>query len=64
MELAPRFMLFSLLTLLTWFILLTWFTLLKLLYTAQTVACMPIYILLGKVRTLWETGNELLIKKW
>ena len=50
MEVAPRYMLF---TLLTWFTLLIWFTRLtlltlfvvfKLINIAQTLACMPIYI--------------------
>ena len=50
MEVAPRY---KLMTLMTPFILLTWFTLLtmltlfillKLLYTATTLACMPVYI--------------------
>ena len=36
MEVAPRYNLFTLLTL---------FILFKLLYTAETLACMPIYIL-------------------
>ena len=40
----------------------TLFTLFKLLYTAQTVACLPIYILLGKVRTLLEEAEGLLSK--
>ena len=47
MEVAPRYKLTTLLTLLTWFTLLKLFTLciqLKLLYTAKTLACMPIYI--------------------
>ena len=53
MEVAPRYTLFTLLTLLAWLtllILLTWFTLLtlfilfKLLYTARIEACMPLYI--------------------
>ena len=38
MEVAPRYNLFKLFTLLTLFILF------KLLYTAKTLACMPIYI--------------------
>ena len=49
MEVAPCY---SLLTLLTLFTLLTLIILLKLLNTdAETVACMPIYILFGRVRT-------------
>ena len=44
MEVALRYTLLTLLTLFTLFILF------KLLYTAQTIACM--HILLGKVRTL------------
>ena len=53
MEVALRYKLLTLLTMLTWFTLLTcltlltWFTLFilfKLLYTAKTLACMPIYI--------------------
>ena len=41
----------------------TLFTLFKLLYTALNVACMPIYILLEKVKTLLEEwANELLSK--
>ena len=32
--------------------------------TAFTVACMPIYILLGKVRTLLEWADALLSKCW
>ena len=47
MEVAPRCKLLTLLTLLMWFTLLTLLTLfilLKLLYTAKTVACMPVYI--------------------
>ena len=43
MEVALRYTLLTLLTLFTLFILF------KLLYTAQIVACLPIYILLGKV---------------
>ena len=53
MEVAPRY------TLLTLFILL------KLLYTAQTVGCMPIYVVtLCEVRMLLESTDELLSKKW
>ena len=47
MEVAPRYKLMTLLTLfivLTWFTLLILFILLKLLYTATTLACMPVYI--------------------
>ena len=64
--------LFTWFSLLTWFTLFTWFTLLswltlfilfKLLYTAQTEACMPLPILLGKVRTLLEWADALLSKK-
>ena len=56
MMVAPRY------TLLTPFSL---FKLFKLLYTALTVACIvPIYILLGKVRTLLERADELLVKMW
>ena len=40
----------------------TLFTLFKLLYTALNVACMPIYILLEKVKTLLEWADELLSK--
>ena len=32
--------------------------------TALTIACMPIYILLGKVRTLLEWADALLSKMW
>ena len=32
--------------------------------TALTGACMPIYILLGKVRTLLEWADTLLSKMW
>ena len=38
MEVAPRYKQLTLMTLLTLFILL------KLLYTASTLACMPVYI--------------------
>ena len=56
MEVAPRY------TLLTLFIL---FILLKLLYTAQTVGCMPMYVvMLCEVRMLLEWTDELLSKKW
>ena len=41
MEAAPRYNLFKLFKLFT---LLTLFILFKLLYTAKTLACMPIYI--------------------
>ena len=41
MEVAPRYKFLVQLTLLT---LLTLFILLKLLYTATTLACMPVYI--------------------
>ena len=53
MEVAPHYTLLTLFTLLTSLTLLTWFTLLtlltlfillKLLYTATTLACMPVYI--------------------
>ena len=47
MEVAPHcklLILLTLLTLLTWFALLTLFIVLKMLYTAKTLACMPIYI--------------------
>ena len=54
---APRY---KLLALLTWF---TLFILLKLLYTATTLACMPVYIV-RKVRTLLEWPVELLSKMW
>ena len=39
------------------------YTLFKLLYTALNVACMPIYILLEKVKTLLEWADELLSKR-
>ena len=53
MEVAPRCILF------------TKFMLFKLLYTAHTVAVMPVYCqLLGKVRTLLESAGEPLRKKW
>ena len=54
MEEAPRYKLLTLLllTLLTWFTLLTLFILLKLLYTAKTLACMPIYIL--RLERYWK----------
>ena len=53
-------------TLLTLFTLFLLFILFKLLYTASTVACMPIYTgcfftLLGKVRALLE---QKVSKKW
>ena len=61
-EVATRITLLTLLTLFTLFIL---FILLKLLYTAQTVGCMPIYVvMLGEVRMLLEWTDELLSKKW
>ena len=47
MEVAPRYKLLTLLTLLallTLWTLLALFILLELLYTAKTLACMPIYI--------------------
>ena len=34
------------------------FTLLKLLYTAKRTACMPLYILLGNIRTLLDVTEE------
>ena len=40
----PRYILLTLLTGFTLLTLLTLFILLKLLYTAKTLACMPIYI--------------------
>ena len=59
MEEALRYTVFTLFPL---FKPLTLFILSKLLYTAQTVACMPMPILLGKVRTLLEWADELLSK--
>ena len=52
-KVAPRYKLLTLLTL---------FKLLKLLYTAKILACMHIYIYLGKVRTLLELADGLLSK--
>ena len=42
------------------------FILFKLLFTAETVACMPncLYILLKNVRMLLEWADALLSKKW
>ena len=48
---------YTLLTLVTLFILF------KLLYTAQTVTCVPVYILLGKVRTLLEWADDEPLRK-
>ena len=53
MEVAPRYTLPTLFTL---------FILFELLYTAETVTCMPVYILLGKFRTLLEWADEPLSK--
>ena len=52
MEVAPRYKLLTLLTLSTMLRLATLFILFKLFFTAKTLASIPIYILLGKVRTL------------
>ena len=49
-----------LLTLLT---LLTWFTLLKLLYTAKTLACMPIYIVRKGYNAI-GVGRGAMSKMW
>ena len=50
MKVAPRYKLLKLLALLTLWTLWTLLILLKLLYTAKTLACMPIYI-------VWEDTN-------
>ena len=52
MEVAARYKLLTLLTLSTMLRLATLFILFKLFFTAKTLASIPIYILLGKVRTL------------
>ena len=56
MEVAPSY------TLLTLFKLFALFILFKLLYNANTVACL--YFLLRKVRMLLESSIELLSKIW
>ena len=58
MGVAPRYTLLKLLR------LLSLLKLFKLLYTALTVACMPCcpYVLLGKVRTLLEWADELILQ--
>ena len=56
MDVAPRYKLLTLLTLLTLFILL------KLLYTATTLACMPIYIVREGKNAIGKGCNELLSK--
>ena len=58
MEVAPRYTLLKLFTLYTLYTLFTLFTLFKLLYTAQTVACMPMYLVLGRGGTLVEWADE------
>ena len=55
MEVALRFTMFTLFPL---FRSLTLFMLSKLLYTAQTVACMPMYLVLERGRTLVEWADE------
>ena len=59
MEVALRYTLFTLFTL---FKLLTLFILSKLLYTAQTVACM--YLVLGRGRTFNVTSGNGLLVEW
>ena len=56
MEVAPRYTLSTLFTLLTLSILFEVF------FTAY--ACMPRYILLGKVRTQLDWADQLLNKMW
>ena len=58
MEVAPRNTLLTLLTLFTLFVAL--FILFNLLYTAQTLACMPIYI----VREGWNAIGKGLMSFW
>ena len=55
MEVVLRYTLFTLFPL---FRPLTLFILSKLLYTAQTVACMPMYLVLGRGGTLVEWADE------
>ena len=62
MDVEPRYTLLTLLTLLTIMTLFTLFILFKLLYIAETVACMPIFIMLGKVRTLMEWADGVMSK--
>ena len=61
MEGALRYTLFTLFPL---FRSLTLFMLSKLIYTAQTVACMPMYLVLGRGRTLVESADEQCAKCW
>ena len=61
MEEALRYTVFTLFPL---FKPLTLFILSKLLYTAQTVACMPMYLVLGRGGTLVEWADEQWAKCW
>ena len=61
MEVALRFTMFTLFPL---FRSLTLFMLSKLIYTAQTVACMPMYLVLGRGRTFNVTSGNGLIVEW
>ena len=61
MEGALRYTLFTLFLL---FRPLTLFMLSKLIYTAQTVACMPMYLVLGRGRMLVESTDEQCAKSW
>ena len=58
------FTIFALFTLFALFILFSLFVLFKLLYTAQTVACMPMYLVLGRGRTFNVTSGNGLIVEW